>query len=364
MKLKAAKEAILSGLQKVQSVVSTRTTLPVLSNILLKGGDGRLALTATDLEMSVCAFVEAEVSKAGETTLPARHLAAIMRELPGDQVEMDVDERDITVIRSESAVFRLNGIRADEFPPVPVFEAARTYVIERAILKQMLQRTSYAASTDEGRQVLMGVLLSFREGMATVVATDGRRLALAEQELEFPKEVEGDLVLPPKTVAELIRVLEGEGPVKIQTATHQVAFDSGDMVLLSKLIEGSYPNFRQVIPAQCDQKIKIDREVLLSAVRRVALLTSEQSNSIKMKFAKNRLDISASTPDVGEACETVPIKYSAKEISVSFNPQFLIDPLRNLVSDEIAFELNDEVSPGVVKAEEAFLYVIMPMRMS
>jgi DNA polymerase III subunit beta len=232
------------------------------------------------------------------------------------------------------------------------------------VFKAMLQRTGYAASTDESRQVLNGALLSFKEGRLTIVATDGRRLALIEQEVEFPKEAEADMVLPSKTIAEMIRTIDGEGAMKIHATANQVAFESGKVVVVSKLVDGAYPNYRQVIPPQCEQRITIEREQFMSAVRRVALLTSDQSNSVKLTFAKNRVEVSAATPDVGEAKETIAVKYTGPDISVSFNPAFLLDPLKSLVADQVYFELNDEISPGVVKTDDPFLYVIMPMRMT
>lgn len=364
MKLKVGKEALLNGLQKVQSAVPTRTTIPVLGNILFTTGEGQLLLTASDLELSVRAAVDAEVNKAGSVTLPARKVFSIVREAAGEDVEIDVDDRATATIKSGTAVFRLNGISAEDYPPLPSLENARVFSMEQGTLRVMLQRTGYAASLDEARPVLNGVMLSFKDGRLTAVATDGRRLALVEQEVEFPKDAATELVLPTKAVNEVVRTLGDEGPVKIIATTNQVAFDAGALVIYSKLVDGTYPNYRQVIPTQCEQRITVERETLMSAVRRVSLLTSEQSNSVKMTFAKNRVDITASTPDVGEAKETVAVKYSGKEIMVSFNPEFLLDPLKNLVSDQVYFELNDSISPGVVKTDDPFLYVIMPMRMS
>ena len=364
MKIKVEKEALLTGLQKVQAVVAPRTSLPVLQNILFKAEDGKLWLTTTDLDLSVRACVEAEVVKAGETTLPAKRIMMVVREAAGNEVEIESDDRQIATIRAGATTTKLNGISADDFPPVPVFEGARSYAIDQGVFKAMLQRTGYAASTDESRQVLNGALLSFKEGRLTIVATDGRRLALIEQEVEFPKEAEAELVLPSKTIAEMIRTIDGEGAMKIHATANQVAFDSGKVVVVSKLVDGAYPNYRQVIPPQCEQRITIEREQFMSAVRRVALLTSDQSNSVKLTFAKNRVEVSAVTPEVGEAKETITVKYGGPDISVSFNPAFLLDPLKNLVADQIYFELNDEISPGVVKTDDPFLYVIMPMRMT
>jgi DNA polymerase III subunit beta len=364
MKLKVNKEALLDILQKVQSVVSPRATLPVLSNVLLKAENGQLTVTATDLELSVQTRTSAEIVKEGATTLPARRIFSIVREIPSAEVEFDVDEKNVASITAGSSHFKLNGMSDEEFPPLPKLDGGHVYGLDQPVFREMLQKTAYAASTDETRYILNGVLMSFAENKLTMVATDGRRLALIDQELEYPKDAERDLVLPTKTVHELIRTLEDEGALKIRAAANQIAFDFGEMLVISKLIDGTYPNYRQVIPSGADVRIAIEREGFLAAIRRAALLTTDQSNSVKMSFSKNTLEIVTQTPDVGESRETLPIKYDEKELSVAFNPAFMMDPLKILQCDEIFFELTDELSPGVIKADLPFLYVIMPMRVS
>ena len=366
MKLKITKDAMLTGLQRVQSVIGPRTTLPVLQNILFKAEKDKLWLLATDLDLTVRTGVAAEVAKAGATTLPARRCAGLFKELPPGDIELDTDDKDQTSIRSGSAFFKIIGISEDEFPPSPRFEAAKNYTLDQGTFRDMLRNVSCAASTDESRYVLNGILLSFRGDKLAVVATDGRRMALYEQEVEFPKEAEADLIIPAKTVNELLRTLGEKGAIRIQATDKQVAFEFDDMYIMSKLMEGSYPNFRQVIPAQGKdlERIKLEREALLTTVRRVAVVASEASNSVRLSFSKNKLEVSANAPDVGEAREVLPIEYTGKAISVAFNPMFLMDPLRNLVSDEVFMELTNDLSPGVLKCNVPFLYVLMPMRLN
>lgn len=364
MKLKIKKDVLIDGLQKVQSIVNPRTTLPILSNILFRAENDRLWLSATDLEVSVRASVEAEVIREGAVTLHARRAFSIFRELSGPEIEIDVDENDVAHIRCASSYMKLIGISEDDFPPLPAFDEGSSYSIDQGLFKAALQKTAYAASTDETRQVLNGVLLSFRNERLTAVATDGRRLALAEQEVEFPEDAEIDLVVPSKTVNELTRTLGETGPLKIIATNKQVAFDFGDMLVVSRLIEGTYPNFRQVIPASSEQRVPVEREALMMAVRRVALMTTDQSRSVRLNFTRNKLEINTETAEVGEAHESIAIKYTENDIAVAFNPEFLIDPLRALDSDEIYMEITDELSPGVIKADVPFLYVLMPMRIS
>jgi len=362
MKLKVSKEAILEGLQKVQSIVGVRTTLPILQNILFKADKDKLWLSATDLEVSVRASVPAEVSKPGATTMPARRVFSIFRELSGAEIEIEADEK--ATIRCGASVFKIVSMSEDEFPPLPKFEGGKTYTLDQLTLKEMLKNTSFAVSTDESRYILNGVLLSFKGDKLAVVATDGRRMALYEQEIEFPKGSEGDMVLPFKTVDELLKTLKDEGTVKIQATENQIAFEFDEMLVVSKLLEGTYPNFRQVIPAQFGERVTVEREGLLTALKRVSLVASEKSNSVKLVFAKNKLEITATSDDVGEARETLAVNYAGKQLTVAFNPGFLMDPLRTLAKDQVFLELTDELSPGVVKADVPFLYVLMPMRMS
>jgi DNA polymerase-3 subunit beta len=372
MKFTVSKDAILDGFQKVQSIVSTRTTLPILSNVLLQAEKDKLFLTTTDLEVSVRTRVAAKVPKGGATTLPARRIFSIFRELASTEIDVETDDKDVASVRSGSSFFKVIGISDDEFPPLPKFQGGKSFTLDQGIFKEMLRITSYAASTDETRYVLNGVLLSFKEEKLYAVATDGRRLAMVEQELEFPKGSEVDLVVPSKTVVELIKTLRDDGPLKIFATENQVAFEfasregveGDDMLIVSKLIEGTYPNFRQVIPSHCEERITIEREAFLNAVRRVALMTSDKSNSIKVSLTKNRLEVNAISPELGEAQEKLDVKYSGKEISIAFNPEFLLDPLRNLTTDEVYLEVTDELSPGVLKTSSPFRYVLMPMRMS
>ena len=364
MKIVIGKDAVMSGLQMVHGVVNVRPTLPVLSNVLLQAKDDKLWLTTTDLEVTMRCGVEAKVTKAGATTQPARRLLSIIRELPADNIEIDVDEKNSAAITCASSFFKILGLPEDDFPVTPKNEGGFSFTIEQRVLKEMLQKTSYAASADETRYILNGTLMSFKGNKLTLVATDGRRLALTEHELEFPKEAEIDVIVPTKTVNELLRCLKDEGTLKIHTTKNQAGFEFDDVLLTTKLIDGTYPNFRQVIPAQCDQRIAVEREGFLTALKRVALLTSDKASSVKLLFGKNKLKISASSPDIGEAHETVAIKYAGKELAVAFNPDYIMEPLRSLANDEVYMELTDELSPGVMKCDVPFIYVLMPMRVS
>ena len=363
-KFRVTKEKILDGLQRVQNVVSTRTTLPILSNTLLQAGKDNLSLTTTDLDLAVRSSVEAEVSKPGATTLPARKLFSILKEAPAADIEIEVDERNAASIRCGSSFYKIMGLPEEEFPQFPKAEEGKALKLEQAVLRDMLKKTAYAVSSDETRYVLNGVYMSFKADKLTVVATDGRRLALIEREIEVPKGAESELILPSKAVGELQRLLADTGDASLSVGENQIIFTLGDTILVSKLIEGTYPNFRQVIPTEAKERVQLERETLLAALHRASILASEKSQSVKLNFSKNTLTITATTPEVGEAKETLSINYKGKDVTIAFNPQYLMDPLRNLDADEVFMELTDELSPGVVKVNEPFLYVLMPMRLN
>jgi DNA polymerase III subunit beta len=364
MKFSVSKEKLLAGLQTVQNVVSTRTTLPILSNVLLQAADDQLRLTTTDLDVGVSGVIGAQIEKPGATTLPARRLANIVRELPAAEIIVEVDSKNIASIRCGQSFFKILGLPEEEFPPLPKQSDARTFTIGQQVLRDALKKTSYAISTDETRYVLNGILFSFKENKLTLVATDGRRLALVDLEIEFPRSQEVDIIVPAKAVTELGRLLGDEGDVRLSVEENQVAFQIGDTLLASKLIEGNYPNYRQVIPGEAKERVTLEREQFLNAVHRVSLLSSEKSNSVKLVFTKNNIEIAANTPDVGEARESLAVAYKGREFSIAFNPEFLMAPLRVLTNDEVYLDMIDEMSPGVIKIQSPFLYVLMPMRIS
>jgi DNA polymerase III subunit beta len=364
MKFSVTKEKLLEGLQQVQNVVSTRTTLPILSNVLLQADGSEVHLTTTDLDVGVRGSCEAQVNKEGATTLPARRLFNIVRELPSSEIQFDVDGKNAASIRSGQSFFKILGLPEEEFPPLPKFEDAKVVTIRQKDLRDGLRKTSYAISTDETRYVLNGILFSFKDNKLTLVATDGRRLAMVEIELEFPRSHEADIIIPTKAVTELQRLLTDDGDAKVSMGNGQIAFDLNKTLLVSKLIEGNYPNYRQVIPAEAKERVKLERETFLNSLRRVSLLASDKSNSIKLNFSKNNIDITANTPEVGEAKESLPVQYKGRDFSIAFNPEFLMAPLRALTEDEVFLDLIDEMSPGVLKIQTPFLYVLMPMRIS
>ena len=369
MNLTIAKDQILIGLQAVQNVVGSRTTLPILSNVLLRAEGDRVEFTATDLDVSVSCKVEAKVLKPGATTIPVKKLFGIVRELGGNEIEIEVDEKNICTIRCGSSFFKIHGLNADEFPPLPKFKDDKKVSLAQDTVKKMLKKTSFAVSTDESRYVLNGIFISLKDHKMTMVATDGRRLALVDEEVDISEKSAGEFIVPAKAVTELNRLLQDKGDVEIKFGENQASFalkNDKDLsvLLITKLIEGNYPNYRQVIPGEPKERVPLNREELVQALRRAEIMTSEKANSVKLAFGKNTLAITANSPEVGEARETMAVNYKGTEMAIAFNPRYLIDALNALTEDEVFFELIDELSPGVLKINGPFLYVVMPMRLS
>lgn len=369
MNLTIAKDQILTGLQSVQNVVSTRTTLPILSNVLVRAEGARVEFTATDLDVTVSCSVEGTVRKAGATTIPVKKFFGIIRELTSPEIEIETDDKNVTSIRAGSSFFKIRGLAAEEFPPLPKFKDDKRVTVPQEKLRGMLKKTAFAISTDESRYVLNGIFLSLKDHKITMVATDGRRLALVDEEADIADKSQGEFIIPSKAVNELSRLLTEKGDVDVNFSENQASFtlkaEKGPGVLIiSKLIEGNYPNYRQVIPAETKERIALPREEFLHALRRAEIMTSDKQNSVKMAFGKNQLSITANSPDVGEARETMSVNYKGKELAIAFNPAYLIEPLNALGEDEVFIELIDELSPGVLKINGPFLYVVMPMRLS
>jgi len=321
------------------------------------------------LDVTVACSVEAKVKKGGAATVPVKKLFGIARELGGMEIDLEVDEKNICSISAGPSFYKINGLSAEEFPPLPKFKEEKNVTLPQATVRSMIKKTLFAMSTDESRYVLNGIFLSLKDHKLTMVATDGRRLALVEEEADVTDKSTGEFIIPAKAVNELNRLLQENGDVDIKFTDNQAAFTlkdekGGSVLIITKLIEGNYPNYRQVIPNETKERVAFAREEFLHALKRAEIMTSEKANSVKLAFGKNTLAITANSPEVGEARESIAINYQGKEIAVAFNPRYLIDPLSSLADDEVYMELIDELSPGVLKIKGPFLYVVMPMRLS
>ena len=349
--------------------------MPILNNVLIEAEEEHISLTTTNLDLGIRCRIKADVSDTGSITLPVRKLATIVKELPVSEVFLETNKTNQAKITSGGSLFKIMGIASEEFPPLPTFENRKVFELAQDEIVNMLKSVSYAQSTDENRYILNGVYFNFADEKLTLVATDGRRLGLTGLELEVSEENAGSLILPAKTVAELERLMGKGDKVNIAFNDRQAAFEIGldkasdsglvdHLYLVSKIVEGNYPNYRQVIPKETEHRVKIERELMLECVHRAALVTSDKSNSVKIKISKNLLEISGQSTEYGESHESMAIAYDGPEVQVAFNPQFLMEPLKALTKDEVFFEFKDELSPGLFKTLDNFICVIMPLRLN
>ena len=364
MKIKIIRSKFIEGLKKVQNIVAGKGSLQIIQNAMLEASDGKLSLVTTDIDISIKSTVACEVVEAGATTLPVKLLFSTISSCAEGVVELETDFQERARISAGSAAFKLSGMNVADFPALPSTEDAFAYTLPQATLREMLRKTSYAVSQDETRKTLKGVLMSFKEGKLTMVATDGRRLALVEHEIEFPAAAERDIILPSKVVSELQRSLSGDGEVRITIEKTQVAFNLGETQIYSQLLDEIYPNYRQVIPQNCSKKIEVDRKLLLDAIDRASVMMMEESSSTRLTFDSNQLLVSAVAADIGEAKDIVPIKYNGEKIEIVFNPSYVKDPLKAIDEDEVTIELNNGSSPAVIRCSVPFLYVMMPLRIN
>ena len=364
MKFKIIRSKFLDGLKSVQNIVAGKGSLPILQNVLLEARGKEIKMTTTDLDISIMSVAECEVEEQGLTTLPVKLLFNAITKVAEGEVEIEVDAKERATISAGNARYKLVGMPESEFPRLPKDEEAYTYGIPQQTFREMLKKVSYAASQDDTRRTLKGVLMSFKDEKLTMVATDGRRLALIENEMEFPKDAEKDIVLPSKAVAELQRSLNGEGNISMMVQKSQICFKLETLTIYSKLMDDAYPNYRQVIPKETSEHIAIDRQLLLDALDRASVMTMDEAHSTKLIFESGKLTVTSAVSDIGEAKDVVPIKFAGEKIEIMFNPSYVMDPLKAIEDDEVTINLNDGHSPAVIKCSIPFIYVLMPLRIS
>jgi len=363
MRFKVDKDVFLNGIQTVQNVITSKALLPILSNILLETQSGGLRLTATDLDIGISCVIPVDIVETGAITIPAKRLGDIIKELPGDKVDVNIKKNNLVLIETDSCQFKIIGLPREEFPKLPEFHNKEAIKIEKSLLKEMLGLTSFAVSFDETRYILNGILFKIEKNNLILVATDGKRLAIIEKKLKQEVNKNIYIIVPIKTIQELNRNLDDEGEVSMVLGENQVLFDLGRVVIISRLIEGEFPDYRQVIPPVSENKVVIDREQLLLAVKRAALLSTPDYQAVKLELFKNKIVISKATPDVGESREEVAVEYSGKELVVGFNPAYVIDVLKNLFIEKIELELIDGEKPGVIR-HDGYVYIVLPMRLA
>ena len=362
MEIQVAREPFLRALQLVQNIVEPRQTLPILANVLIEAQEGGLRVSATDLEVGARVAVPATVVRPGGITLAARKLVELVRELPAQPITLKVQESGWVQLLCGQAAFRLVGLPAEEYPPLESGEADGAVSVEGGRLRAMLARTSYAMSQDESRPFLNGVYLVVKKGELRLVATDGHRLALARLSVETPAEMSG--IVPRKAVQEMGRVLTGSDEAAVAVRENQFLLRTPGFVLTSKLIEGTFPSYEQVLPKGHPQHVTIERESLIAALRRVSVVADDRTRPVRLTVGPAALRLSASSQELGEAEEVLAAESAGEELAIGFNARYILDALGPMDGDRVVIELKDALSPGVFKSatDQDHLCVIMPMR--
>ena len=369
MKLSLMQENLARGLQVVSRAVSTRNPLPVLSNVLLRTEDAGLKLTATNLEIGITAWVAGRIDSEGALTVPARLLTDVVSGLPaGERVDLEMDTPTTLRIRSGRYQTHLRGIDADEFPVIPTPGERPTTRISQKLLRKALAEVVFAAASDEARPILTGVLTKFAGDMVTLAAADNYRIAVNSLPILDPVE-ESSLVVPARSYAELMRVLtDSDDPVEIMLASakSQVLFHLEGIDLVSRLIDGQFPNYQQVIPTSHGTRAIVDRDELLKAVRLSALIASSAANVVKLRVGDDgaqSVSIAAAA-DVGDAQTEVEAAVEGEPVQIAFNARYLQDALANVDAEQLALEFSGPLSPGVIRrvGDENYVHVIMPVR--
>ena len=363
MDVQLDRDSFLKGLQMVQNIVEPRQALPILANVLIQASGEAVRVTATDLEVGASVSIPAKVVSPGAITLSARKLAEIVKELPVAMLSMRVQDNAWVALRCGGAAYKLVGLSPDDFPSVTPGTPAGWVTLDSKSLREMLEQTSFAISHDEGRYALNGILFSFQGKEIRLVATDGHRLALATRALRETVATATGIV-PRKGVQEIARVLGGSEEVQIALVENQFVLRMPNFVMLARLIEGQFPNYEQVLPKGHPRRVTMSRAALTAGLRRVSVMSEERTRPVKMVFSPGTLKLMAYHPELGEAEETIEVAYTGDEVTIGFNSRYVLEALAPLGADQVVFELNDGMSPGVLKSfeEEGTLCVIMPMR--
>jgi DNA polymerase-3 subunit beta len=369
MKFTMPKETLSRTLQSVVSAVPPKSTLPILSNFLLEARDGKLMLTCTDLDVSVRTEAESKVADGGKVTVPAKRFAEIVRELPPDEIVVGADDLKVT-LDCRIGQFTLMGMDAEEFPKLPDVEEGARLTLPAREFGRAIRSTAYAVSEDETRPVLNGVLVEIRDGAIRLVATDGHRLArfsMRDPSLRGAKKA--DAILPPKTL-NLVERLSGEGEsgVEMMLAKNYAIFTVGETTIYSRLLDGPFPAYEQVIPKDNPNRATLERGPFIASLRRISILADSVTHQVKLSLRSGKVELSAQTADVGEGTETLPGEYAGTDLDIGFNARYVSEALRSIEGEKVILALDKPTSAGVLTPAEAdqdeLLCLVMPLRLS
>ncbi|HEY3445254.1 MAG TPA: DNA polymerase III subunit beta [Myxococcales bacterium] len=367
MEFRIAAEELNKALHRAQGIAERKTTIPILANVLIQAKKNSVSLTAFDLDIGLVSEHPAEVVKEGAITLASKTLFDIVKSLPDAKVTIKRTGNNAVEILSGSAHIKLLGMPAEEYPALPKEEKSNLVKAEGKVLLEMIEKTSFAISTDETRYILNGLYFEPGEkGKVRVVATDGHRLSLVERPMEGDFKLKKGVILPRKGLLELRRLLEEAPDAEcfLGFGDTSAVFKKSGLSMFMRLIDGQFPDYKEVIPKESEKALKLSRSALLETFKRISLLSEEKSHAVRVELSENRLRISSQNPDLGEAHEDVTVDYNGKKVEVGFNARYLVDVLGVIGTDDVMFEMVDEQSPGVLRpaGDKSYTAVIMPMR--
>ena len=365
MEVRIDKDIFLDGVQKIQGIAEAKGAMPILSHFLLVAEKDRIGIQATDLEIGSKGYYPANVITSGETTLSAKKIFDILRELPREEVHLIKEDNHWVRLKCGKSKFRLPGMPSEDFPPLPEFSQDSLMELSGKLLKQMIRKTFFAQSPDETRQVLNGLLLEQDNGKVKMVGTDGHRLAVVKRDLGGSSKGEkGSYLIPKKTLAELVKLVEDEEAIfSFSAKNNHFAFIQGDQVIVSRKIDGKFPNYIQVIPKNNQKKLEIDLKLFLDSVDRVASVSLDKKDGVKFNLSKDVLNLSVNNTNSGDGKESLNVKFD-HDLEISFNSRYLIDVASQLDGDRIEIFFNDTGSPALIKDPGDFdsIFVVMPMK--
>jgi DNA polymerase-3 subunit beta len=368
MRFTISREKLQEGLAAVAASVPTKTTLPVLGNLLVETTERGIRLCGTDLDMAVSTELMADVDVQGAITIPAKKLVEIVRELPSAPVKVSVSGEQKIMLECSRSKFKLFGLPKDEFPSFPIIQFGESWRIRSGDLQKLIAHTAFASSTEESRPILNGVLWELRTDYMRMVATNGHRLAKMEIPISAAGIPSSDLIIPPKALEQIRRLFPAEEELEVARGENHLGFRSPFTAVYTRLIEGPYPNYEQVIPKDNDRFALADRNALVQALKRMSVIASDQTHRIRMSFNTGMLKFSVQTPDLGEAQDELPINFEGDSLDIGFNATYLLEILRNLPTDEVkltfkAPERAATVEPVGWDDPAKYMCLIMPLRL-
>jgi len=368
LKFTVSRETFLSQLSVAARGVSTRSAIQTLSGVLITLDDGKAELQATDTDLGIRAQLDAEIAEPGAVVVPGRLLLDVARSLPKDSISLEYRsaEQDLEVI-SGSASFHLRTLPRDDFPTLPSPDAGSAMAVPAAAFIETIGRVARSASRDETRPHLTGVLVTASGGELRMVATDSYRLSVKETKLESVLEGSLEANVPARTLQELSRIASANGAetIGVTALENQVVFSAGDVVLSSRLVEGRFPNYQQLLPTEYEHELRVDRGEMLEVVRRISLL-AQKNAPLRLSFSEGTLEVSAQTPDVGEAREALPVPFKGEPLEIGFNAEFFRDGLESAETEELVLKLISPLRPGLIQSGDdgGFIYLVMPIRLN